>query len=246
VTATEPSAGRRYLAVAAGLVARLASEEWDRIDAAAALVADALAAGGHIHAFGTGHSHVLAEELYHRAGGLVGVRPILFEGLMLHASARLGTALERMPGLAAALLSDHPMEPGDVLIIASNSGGNAVTVELAQLAHDAGVRTIAVTSLRHATSAEARVRGATRLHEIVDVAIDNGGTVGDAAVAIGGLDRRVAPTSTVAGAAIVNAVMAEAVERLVARGLAPAVYRSSNVAGGDAANERLLEPGAGG
>jgi uncharacterized phosphosugar-binding protein len=151
-----------------------------------------------------------------------------------------------MPGLAAALLTDHPMEPGDVLVIASNSGGNAVTVELARLAHAAGVRTIAVTSLQHATSAEARDRGATRLHQIVDVAIDNGGTVGDAAVEIDGLANRVAPTSTVVGAAIVNAVVAEAIERLVARGLAPPVYRSSNVAGGDAANERLLESGAGG
>ena len=81
------------------------------IRAAAELVADALAAGGVVHAFGSGHSHMLAEELFYRAGGLVHVRPILFEGLMLHASAPLSTALERMPGLAAALLEDHPSPP---------------------------------------------------------------------------------------------------------------------------------------
>jgi uncharacterized phosphosugar-binding protein len=191
-----------------------------------------------VHAFGSGHSHMIAEELFYRAGGLVRVRPILFEGLMLHGSATLGTTLERMPGLAAALLADHPMEPGDVLIVASNSGSNAVTTELAALARDHGARTIAITSLRHATSSAGRVTDGPRLHELVDVAIDNGGAVGDAAVAIEGLSTRVGPTSTVVGAAILGALVAEVVERLVARGIAPEVYASSNVAGGDAVNDR--------
>ena len=176
---------------------------------------------------------MLAEELFYRAGGLVRVRPILFEGLMLHVSAPLSTALERMPGLAAALLDDHPMDAGDVLVIASNSGSNAVTVDLARLARDAGVHTIAITSLGHATSSLARASegtpDCTRSRTLV---IDNGGVVGDAAVDIAGLAGRVAPTSTVVGAAIVEALVAEVVERLVARGIVPEVYASSNVAGG--------------
>ncbi|MEZ4595385.1 MAG: SIS domain-containing protein [Chloroflexota bacterium] len=239
------SSGQRYLAIATALVARLRDEEWPRISAAADLLTRAIASGGVIHAFGSGHSHMLAEELFYRAGGLVRVRPILFEGLMLHASAPLSTTLERMPGLAAALLADHPMDAGDALVLASNSGRNAVTTELARLARDVGVRTIAITSLRHATSDAARVHGGQRLHELVDVAIDNGGAVGDAAVAIEGLDARVAPTSTVVGAAILEALVAEVAERLVARGIAPEVYASSNVAGGDAANDRYLRAGAG-
>jgi uncharacterized phosphosugar-binding protein len=239
------SAGLRFLAVAEGLVARLATSEWPRIEAAATLITEALATGRVIHAFGSGHSHMLAEEMYYRAGGLVRVHPILFEGLMLHASARLSTALERMPGLAAALLGDHPMDAGDVLIIASNSGGNAVAVDLARLARDAGVHTIALTSLGHATSSEARDRGTPRLHEVAELVIDNGGVVGDAAIDIAGLPGRVAPTSTVVGAAIVEALVAEVVERLVARGIVPEVYASSNVAGGDAINRRLT-PAEGG
>lgn len=234
------SAGRRYLRIAGDLVARLAADEWPRIDAAATLITDALAAGRSLHAFGSGHSHMLAEELYYRAGGLVRVKPILFEGLMLHAGALLSTALERLPGLAAAILADHPMTSGDVLIICSNSGGNAVTRELAGLACEAGVRTVAITSLRHATSAAARDQVGPRLHQLVDVAIDNGGVTGDAAVEIEGLATRVAPTSTVAGAAILNALVAEVAERLVRAGVAPEVFSSSNVAGGDAHNQQLL------
>lgn len=239
MTTARPSAGHRYLDVATDLVARLATAEWPRIDAAATLMVEAIAADRVIHAFGSGHSHMLAEELFYRAGGLVRIRPLLFEGLMLHASAPLGTALERMPGLARALLDDHPMAPGDVLLIASNSGSNAVATELAQLARDAGVHTVGLTSLGHATSAQARGAGGPRLHEIVEVCIDNGGVVGDAAVDIKGLTTRVAPTSTVVGAAIVNTLVAEVVERLVVRGIVPELYVSSNVQGGDAANERF-------
>ncbi len=235
---TMPSPGRRYLEEVQRLIERLDGEEWPSIRASAELVADALQQGHQVHAFGTGHSHMLAEELFYRAGGLVQVRPILFEGLMLHAGAQLGTSLERLPGLAEALLQDHPVAPGDVLIIASNSGGNAVTSELAHLVRRAGARVIAVTSLRHATSPAARASAVPRLHELADVVIDNGGRVGDAAVDIEGLDTPVAPTSTVVGAAILNAVVAEAVQLLLDRGIVPDVYVSANTAGGDAANAR--------
>jgi uncharacterized phosphosugar-binding protein len=233
------SAGRRYLDVVGRLVERLITEEWPNIRAAAELVADALARGRFVHVFGTGHSHMLAEELFYRAGGLVRVSPILFEGLMLHASAPLSTSLERLPGLADALLRDHPVDAGDVLIIASNSGGNAVTSEMAQRVREAGARVIAVTSIQYATSAGARPTDHPRLHSLADVVIDNGGRVGDAAVDIDGFDRPVAPTSTVVGAAILNAMVAEAVGLLVDRGIPPEVYASSNTAGGDEANARF-------
>jgi len=235
-----PSAGLRYLDVVGRLIARTTDEAWPSIRSAAELVADAIAAGHQVHVFGTGHSHVLAEELYYRAGGLVDVRPILFEGLMLHASAPLSTSLERLPGLAEALLLDHPMAAGDVLLVASNSGGNVVSTELTERACAAGIKVVAITSVRHATSSAARGSGRPRLHELADVVIDNGGEVGDAAIAIAGFERRVAPTSTVIGAAILNAIVAEAVQLLVDRGAPPDVYTSSNVEGGDAANARYL------
>ncbi len=241
MTAPAPSAGLRYLAAAQDLIERLVEREWSNIAEGADLVADSLEHGGTIHAFGSGHSHILAEELFYRAGGLVRVRPILFEGLMLHASARLSTSLERMQGLAAALLDDHPIAAGDVLIVASNSGRSAVASELAGAARRGGASVIALTSMRHATSADARASDVPRLHDVADVVIDNGGSVGDAAVEIRGLDRKVAPTSTVVGAAILNAMIAEAVERLLARGVVPDVYTSSNVEGGDAANAPFLE-----
>ena len=239
------TAGRRYLAEASRLLERLAGDEWASLSAAAALVADSLARGGSVHAFGTGHSHMLAEELFYRAGGLVRVKPILFEGLMLHAGAELSTSLERLPGVAAALLEQHPIAPGDVLVVASNSGGNAVVCEMASLARARGIPVIAIVSRAHASSGSARAAGATNLQDVADVVIDNGGAPGDAAVAIDGFAQRVGPTSTVVGAAALNAIVAEAAERLVARGIEPDVFLSSNVEGGDDVNARLLHGGDG-
>jgi uncharacterized phosphosugar-binding protein len=237
-TASTPSpAGRRYLDRVAGLLAQVEDRQWGYVAAAAEIVAEALAAGRTLHAFGSGHSHMLAEELYYRAGGLVHVRPILFEGLMLHAGGPLSTRLERISGLGSAILEEHGVVAGDVLLIASNSGGNTVIVEMAREARRRGLRTIAITSIAHATSAQARQAAGPRLHELVDVVIDNGGVVGDAAVEIDGLAARVAPTSTVIGAAIINAMVAQVVERMVAMGLEPEVFTSANLAGGDEVNE---------
>lgn len=237
---TGDGGGLRYLAVVADLLARLQQEQWPAIQEAADAVAQALRQGRDIHAFGTGHSHMLAEELYYRAGGLVRVRPILFDGLMLHPDARLSTDLERLPGLAAALLERHPIAPADVVVVASNSGRNAVVVELATLVRDRGATVIAVTSLRHATSPQTRSDALRPLHEIAHIVIDNGGVVGDATVDLPGTGSRVGPTSTVIGAAALNAVVVEAADRLARSGHAPEIYVSANAVGGDAANGRQV------
>lgn len=236
---TPTSPGLDYLATAQRLLDRVATQEWPQLSAAADALVTALSAGRTVHAFGTGHSHMLAEELYYRAGGLVRVSPILFEGLMLHANARLSTSLERLPGLADALLDNHAVAAGDVVFVASNSGSNAVTSEIVSALRARGAVVIAITSITHATSSEARETEYPKLHELADIVIDNGGVVGDAAVEIDGFAQRVSPTSTVVGAAILNAIVAETVARLVAAGIPPEVYTSSNTSGGDAANDRF-------
>ncbi len=186
-TTSDISAGQRYLHAVAGLIERLERLEWPNIEAAADVIAEAMADGRVLHAFGSGHSHMLAEELFYRAGGFVRVRPILFEGLMLHASAPLSTTLERVSGLATAILS---------MITPLTRRCAAHRVQLGQqrgrhrdgsAARSRGVRTIAITSVEHATSDSARERpGGRGSTQLVDVAIDNGGVVGDAAIAVEG------------------------------------------------------------
>ncbi|HVQ87414.1 MAG TPA: SIS domain-containing protein [Actinomycetes bacterium] len=234
------SAGRSYLDEVLRLLGEVRDTQESAIADAAGLVANTVSADGLVHLFGTGHSHLLAAELFYRAGGLAQVNPILVAPLMLHAGAARSTQLERLSGLAEELISAEPVGADDVMIIVSNSGGNATCIEMALAARSRGISTIALTSMQHATAPRARDQGGPRLHEVVDVVLDNQGRPGDACVTLPGLGQPVGPTSTSVGAAILNAVVAQAVEILVERGETPDIFVSSNLADGDRVNEALI------
>lgn len=232
------SAADYYLENIQKLIAELQDNQSSQINQAASLVANSVKKNGVIHAFGTGHSHMLAEEMFYRAGGLAQVNPIFDERLMLHKSAILSTDFERTTGLAEEILSKHDVGSDDCFIIASNSGGNAVIEEMAKHLRFLKVPIIAITSLKHANDLTARTTG-SKLHQFADVVIDNLGIPGDASIRVG--DLYVGPTSSVLGCAIVNAITVRAIELLVASGESPAVFMSSNTEIGDKANKDLLE-----
>ena len=202
-------------------------------------VADTLERGGMVYAFGTGHSHMLAEELFYRAGGLVKVFPILDDGLMLHTSASRSSELERLPGYADTLLAGgiSPTDQ-DAIFIFSNSGRNAVPVEMALTMKQRGAATLCITNIAQSSQAKSRHSSGLRLFEICDIVIDNCGAIGDAAMDVG--PYRCSPTSTVIGAAILQAIVAGVVDELHSRGVQPELFCSSNVDGGDEINHRLI------
>ena len=218
-----------YLGKALAIAQQAAETQLGAIRVAAGLVADALADGKTFWVFGTGHSHTLAEELYGRAGGLADVRAILEPGLMLHEGLQKSSLLERLPGLADVLLEINPLESGDVLLIASNSGRNAVPVEFALGARARGVKVIALTSLAHSNATTSRAPGGQRLFETADVVIDNCGVPGDALIKVPGTPEPTGATSTLVGALLLQALTVEVVTRLTDRGQPPNILRSLNV-----------------
>jgi uncharacterized phosphosugar-binding protein len=185
--------------------------------------------GHRLWAFGTGHSHLLAEELYSRAGGFEGVEAVLEPALMVHEGPLKSSVLEKQPGLAAALLSVRDMGRGDAVIVASNSGRNAVPVEFAEEARARGATVIAVTSLAHSRSIASRVPSGRRLFEVADIVVDNCGVPGDAVLDIPGCPARAGATSTVAGALIAQAIVCEAAALLASWGITPPLLRSFNL-----------------
>ena len=223
------------------IIARIATEQIDNIEKAARAVADTLENGGRIHTFGTGHSHMLAEEIFYRAGGLVNVNPILETGLMLHESASKSTVLERLEGYGEILMDDHDVKKGDLLFLFSNSGRNGVAIDLALIAKEKGIKTVVITNMEHTMQGKSRHSSGKKLYELGTVVIDNCGCTGDASMRIEEIGRNVAPTSTAAGAAILNAIEARAVEIMVAEGFVPEVFSSSNVDGGDEINEAYVK-----
>lgn len=222
---------RNYLSAITAIIDRVIETQSQAIEQAGKVVANAMINNKQLWAFGTGHSHILAEELFNRAGGLDGVHAILEPSLMLHEDPLKSTLLERLPGLAEVLLTVHDVQLGDVVIIASNSGRNPVPVELAEQVRQRGAQVVAVTSIAHSQSVPSRATSGRRLFEAADVTIDNGGVPGDAVLDIAGCTERVGATSTVTGALIAQAIISEATALLAQSGHTPPVLRSYNADG---------------
>jgi uncharacterized phosphosugar-binding protein len=226
----------QYFDAAISLLARARDEESAPIAAAASAIADAIADGNRVFAFGAGHSSLAAQDLVYRAGGLALVNLLAVPGAVGVdvMPATLGSALERVSGLAATVLDASPARRGDVLIVVSLSGRNALPVEMAQHARTLGLTVIGVTSLAYA-------RTGSRLNEHSDIVLDTKIAVGDATLSLPSLPSPFAPASTVVTSALLQAVVATAVATLAERGITPPVLRSGNVDGGLAWNNRLFE-----
>jgi uncharacterized phosphosugar-binding protein len=220
-----------YFEVLLHTLSQIESREAGHIRDAAALVADAIGKTGIVHVFGSGHSHMLAEEAFYRAGGLAPVNPVLDERLIFLKGALESTRCERTEGLGAQLAKDQQARPEDACIVASNSGRNAAPVEFALAMRALGVPVIAITNLDQSRAALSRHSSGKRLFEVANVVVDTCVPEGDAAVEVPGANVAMGPASTVAGAAIINAIMIEAAACLVARGVAAPVFRSANVPG---------------
>ncbi len=208
--------------------------------AAARLVSRTIQADGILYVFGCGHSHLLAEETFYRAGGLACVSPIVNEPLMLHESASHSSHLEKQQGLAEAVLSPYAFEPRDLLICASTSGINGVPVEVAVAAKSRGIPVIGIASDAYLDQAP-RNRHGLHLQEAVDVCIHNAAPHGDACLEIPGLPVKMTPVSTVTGAYIINSILAEATAMALEQGSSVPVYLSGNIPGGAAFNESLIQ-----
>ncbi|MCS7190402.1 MAG: SIS domain-containing protein [Fimbriimonadales bacterium] len=231
-----------YISQAIQLLQQAWARQQAQLETAAQWVADALAADGVLYVFGASHAGIITEELTYRAGGLVPVSPIFIPGLTCDVRPLpLTSVLERLDGYALAAVKHIPITASDVALVHSVSGRNAAPVEVALYAKQQGAKVIALTSLDYSQSVTPRSSTGYRLFEVADLVIDNGAPRGDAIVQLSGFPQPVAPVSTVLGAALANAIVAEACAILLERGLTPPVFMSANLDGGDAHNARLME-----
>ncbi|WP_329464596.1 SIS domain-containing protein [Streptomyces sp. NBC_01431] len=239
---SESKLAGQFFDAAIGLLQRVRDEEALSIAAAGALVADTVEADGRLFAFGAGHSSLAAQDVVYRAGGfalmnLLAVPGVVGVDVM---PATLGSALERVDGLAGAVLDSSPARPGDVLVIISLSGRNALPVEMAMNARALGLKVIGVTSVAYAEGMKSRHVSGTFLRDHCDVVLDSKIAVGDAELSHEGIEAPFAPASTVVTSALMQATMAAAVEALVSRGVEPPLLRSGNVDGGHEWNGRVM------
>lgn len=230
----------QYIANIQNLINQVLETQMDKIDEAGKIVANTVMNNGFVYTFGTGHSHMMAEELFYRAGGLARVYPILEDALMLHNGAIKSTEMERLGGYAELILDRYECTDKDCLIIASNSGRNPVNIEMVKAAHKRGMKVIGLTNLTHSKAQESRHHSGLKLYQIGDVVLDNQGCLGDASIFIPEINRNIAATSTSLGALLLHAVAISAIEQMIEKGHIPEVFSSSNLDEGDEINNEIL------
>lgn len=230
-----------YLKYISKILEETIKTQCENIEKASKYVSESCLKGGRFYVFGSGHSHMVAEEVYIRAGGLAYVRAILPPELMLHEMPNKSTYLERLDGYSEAILNLYKVDENDTLMIISNSGRNNVPVEMALEAQKRGTKVIALTSLKHSMNTTSRHKSGKKLYEVADVVIDNGAPKGDAAFEIQGLDTPTGPTSDAIGIAIAQSLIAQVIDNLIIRGHKPPVFKSSNVDGADNYNNELFD-----
>lgn len=222
-------------------IERIKDTQMDSIIDAAMAVKESLKNDGILHVFGCGHSQMYAEEVFYRAGGLVPINAILEPALSLRPEAPKSTWFERLEGYAQRILDNEAIKAGDVMVIASTSGRNAVPIEMALEAKKLGVTVVALTSGEFTNSVTSRHKSGKKLIDIADIVLDNCGVSGDAVLKVEGFETKFGPTSSVIGFMVLQSVIAEATKQLIKEGSDPKIWVSSNLDKGDAINKEHIK-----
>lgn len=233
----------RWLRAALELLERLERDAADDLEQASALCADAIGAGGLVHLFGTGHSRIPLEEMFPRYGSYPGWHPIAELSMTFHTQVvgangqRQAMFIERVGGLADAILANFDLRPPDALLVFSASGRSAVPIEMAVGARERGLPVIAVTAVAESLAQPPAHPSGKRLLDLADVTIDLGTPPGDALVDVPGWDVPVGPGSTMANVAVVNCLKVRTAELLAARGVRLPVLAAASVVGAERSQE---------
>ena len=206
------------------------------IEKASAVMADTIASGGLVHMFGSGHSVLPVQDMFPRYGAYPGFRPLMDMRLMWTNVVGSGGAkgllwLERREGYAQVLFENEPIRKGDVMLVFSHGGLNAVGIEVLMEAKQRGLTTVAVTSMDNYKKREAVHSSGKKLADVADIVIDNCTPAEDALVEIDKWKAPVAAGSTIAFITIAMSIVAQVAANLAAKGLKPPVFVSPNVPG---------------
>ncbi len=182
-----------------------------------------------IHTFGTGHSHILGIELFARAGGLGNVDAMLDPDTLTSFGAQRSGAMEKTCGVSDVIYDSYKIEKGDIMIITSNSGRNAMPIEMAMRAQKEGIYVVAITNVNQSKNQTSRHPSGKRLFECADLIVDSCVPDGDATLNLNGI--KTGPASSIVTMFLVNTVVSEAIKIVQSHGKRPYVFQSQNVDG---------------
>jgi uncharacterized phosphosugar-binding protein len=217
------------------ILSRLADTQSNNFDAAASMMADAIANDGLVHLYGSGHSVIPVMDAFPRFGSFVGFNPMTDPRLMWcnilgPGGVRELLWLERTEGYARQFLGNRPIFEGDVMVVFSHGGRNAAPVEAAMYARERGAKVVGVTSSAN-FGRPAEHSSGKRLRDFSDVVVDTGVPVEDALVTVDGWPRPLAGASTIVACACVGEFVSRTASELLKRGVTMPTFVSPTVPG---------------
>jgi uncharacterized phosphosugar-binding protein len=227
---------RQYKDRLHAVIDKIWNTQLSNIEQAAVVMADAIARDGLVHLFGSGHSVLPVQDIFPRYGSYPGFRPLMDARLMWTNVIGSGGArgllwLERREGYAPVLFENEPIREGDVMLVFSHGGLNAVGIEVAMEARKRGLKVVAVTCMENHRTRQATHSSGKKLADAADIVIDNCCPAQDAVVDVPGWKAPVAASSTAAFVTIAMALVAEVAAQLAKRGIERRVFVSPNVPG---------------
>jgi uncharacterized phosphosugar-binding protein len=235
----------QFLALVVANLEKVEKEQIGNIQRAAELMADAIAQDKLIHVYGGGgHTCLCMCEMFFRAGGFACVNALMDIAISPFNQSLKYLEIERSENYARGIIRYYGLKKDDVLIIFSNVGVNAVTIDAALESKERGVKIIAVSSSywQKELPMDHFVRHPSKKHlfDLADICIDDYNPVGDAVINVEGLDTPMAPISGIVDFYIIHRLEIETVRRLLEQGIDPPVWRSANVPGGDEFNAQYV------
>lgn len=237
------------------LMDEIQAQEMGKVDEAAQMIAEAVAQS---HTFILhDRGHLIGGELLARAGGAAFVRrldvvlpdPVLrnpHTGTRAASQQKLSgealTARKRAFELEYLdyLFDVNGLGEGDVLLLNSNSGYGFSSVAIAQTAKKKGMKLIVMSS-RATSEAVTPEGGERKLAEYADLLLNNHAPYGDAVFELEGLEEKLWPASGMGAAFLGWSIVLLTVEKLLAMGVSPTIFRSANIPGGVEQNTKVVE-----
>lgn len=223
------------------LIHEFSQTQESKLNEVAKVIVDHIEKGGTFFAVGTGHSHMVGEEFYARAGGLACIQLIAPMELTLGSHPLKSTQIERIAEYANVIISQYKIKEGDIVMISSNSGRNSMPIEMALELKKRNITTIAFTNLKHSNNVTSRHESGKRLFEVCDYVIDNCGEIGDASITIDGVKGKMGASSSIIGMYMAQTLSMLIAKEMAERNMSVPVFLSANVDEGDNWNDSIMK-----
>jgi len=234
----------RFLDTFNEIVRNVEDTEHLAIMKAADKMAQAIAEDRLIYVFGGGgHTTLVMQELFWRAGGLANLCPMIDFAIHPVTPAYMYLSHERMHGIGNATVDYYGVGKDDVILIFHSYGFNAPTIDAAMEAQKRGATVIGISSLDWNENIPKdfpiRHKSGYHLSDVSDIFINNYVPYGDAVIKVENFSTPITGISSIVDFYIAHRLEIECITKSVKDGVEPPVWSSANIPGGDEKNKKL-------